>query len=232
MAQTHSQKFAPPISHDNVFFYYGGHPNFSFYVKVENRGVFHQHPRAEPSYLHSLLTHQAVAGPHQPVHNNAPSFKDETEHFYCAQLLHYGLKPLKTKAPAKKALLAAFGNGNTLLVPKHILELEQQLRQEYELVNGQVGTKYVERQAEGKTQGHRGGENIGQVFARATSGSVEPSAQDVPQQFSKNAAPKPMARTKQTAVKSNGKKPTVSGSKVRPIFTLILCYVKFHIVYP
>ena len=66
--------------------------------------------------------------------------KDEEAHFYAAQLVHYGLKPLKTREPAKKRLLAAFGGagGKTLEVPKAVLELEVALRKEWKELDAKM----------------------------------------------------------------------------------------------
>jgi intergrase/recombinase len=55
--------------------------------------------------------------------------------FYVAQLLHYGLPPMKTKDPAKTRLLMAFGTQRELIVPKHILELEKSLKKQYSQAN-------------------------------------------------------------------------------------------------
>ncbi|KAI0084378.1 hypothetical protein BDY19DRAFT_971529 [Irpex rosettiformis] len=156
---------APAVTHDNIFFYYGVNRSSSFYVKVESRGIFHQHSRADPLHLYGLLTYEAPTGPlltkKGAVAKRQPGpHKDQSEHFYCAQLLHYGLKPLKTKGPAKKALLAAFGSGKTLTVPAHILQLQEQLRIEYEAANASAKQKYEDeckerRKAQEKAQEQR-----------------------------------------------------------------------------
>ncbi|KAH9482263.1 hypothetical protein JR316_0004361 [Psilocybe cubensis] len=58
------------------------------------------------------------------------SYLNYPAHFYSAQLIHYGFKPLKTKSAAKKKLLEAFGgkDGRTLEVPRSILELESRMK--------------------------------------------------------------------------------------------------------
>jgi len=73
-----------------------------------------------------------------------PPHKDPPGHFYCAQLLHYGLKPLKTKDAAKKRLLTAYSPNRTLTVPEKILELEKELQKEYEEANRLAKKKYEE----------------------------------------------------------------------------------------
>lgn len=108
------------------------------------------HSRASPGVLHALLTY-APSGPvltkagvpraHQP-----PVQKDQSESFYCAQLVHYGLKPLATKAAAKKALFKAWDDQRgTLVVPAHIAKLEAQLTGQFWRAN-EIGR--VKRQKE------------------------------------------------------------------------------------
>jgi hypothetical protein len=132
-----------------------------FYVTISHRGVPHNHCRADSLRLHHLLAYQSPTDSALTLQGSATneqpsSHKDETEHFYCAQLLHYGLKPLKTKGPAKKALLQAFGDGRTLVVPPHIVQLELQLKAEYEAALTRVKAEYQTREQEGekKSQEH------------------------------------------------------------------------------
>ena len=67
--------------------------------------------------------------PAQKGSKRQPSYKDEPGHFYVAQLHHYGLPVVKSKAAAKKKLLAAYGNGRSLKVPRQIQDLERELWQ-------------------------------------------------------------------------------------------------------
>ncbi|CAG9946231.1 unnamed protein product [Clonostachys rosea f. rosea IK726] len=53
--------------------------------------------------------------------------KDRPAHWFEAQLLHYGLKPSKTKSVARMRLLDAV-NGTDLAVPDHISKLEKKLK--------------------------------------------------------------------------------------------------------
>ncbi|CAH0044913.1 unnamed protein product [Clonostachys solani] len=53
--------------------------------------------------------------------------KDHPAHWFEAQLLHYGLKPSKTKSVARMRLLDAV-NGSDLAVPDHVSKLEKKLR--------------------------------------------------------------------------------------------------------
>ena len=113
-----------------------------FYVEIDH----HRHGRCSSSRLHDLLTH-VDPGPAYTkagklrVHQPAPH-KDETQHFYEAQLRHYGLKPLKSKPAAKNALLAAFNGGKILTVPESILKIERKLAAEYKIKNEVAEKEY------------------------------------------------------------------------------------------
>ncbi|KAL1738716.1 hypothetical protein HDZ31DRAFT_69698, partial [Schizophyllum fasciatum] len=117
---------ALPASRDDFF-----HDGSTFYVEIDGK---HRHPRCDASSLHGLLTY--TPGPvltkkGQVAKRQPPPHKDPPAHFYTAQMLHYGLKPLKTRDPAKRKLLAAFEGRDTLAVPAHILQLEQELATEF-----------------------------------------------------------------------------------------------------
>ena len=112
-----------------------------FYVAIG----YHTHTRKDATELYALLTYT----PPPPALTKAgkvakrqpkDTHKDEEAHFYAAQLVHYGLKPLKTREPAKKRLLAAFGGaeGKTLEVPKAVLELEVALRKEWKELDAKM----------------------------------------------------------------------------------------------
>ncbi len=104
-------------------------------VVVENN----RHTRCDSVSLHALLTHQdppplmTKAG--KRAKRQPPPFVDRPGHFYCAQLLHYGLKPLKTKDLAKKRLLASYNSDRQLHVPTAIVQLEQKLRADFKKIN-------------------------------------------------------------------------------------------------
>jgi hypothetical protein len=117
----YTRKMAGPISRDG--FSYDGHQG----LYVQPDGAFHAHLRHDDASLHALLTNTPSTGP-EPTKKD----KDKPGHFYVAQLAHYGLKPLKTKDAAKRNLLAAFKGGNTLVVPERILQLERELKAEWE----------------------------------------------------------------------------------------------------
>ena len=124
-------------------FFYDGH---GFHVVVDK----HPHQRYDSASLYRLLTYTTVTPP--PLLTKAGKVakrqplphQDKPGHFYVAQLLHYGLPPLKTKNPAKKRLLAAFGTQKTLTVPEHILELERSLNLEYSQAKKITDQKYAE----------------------------------------------------------------------------------------
>jgi hypothetical protein len=72
-------------------------------------------PRCESSRLYGLLIWTdpglALRKDGKPKVHQPDPHRDETEKFYCAQCIHYGLRPLKSKSAAKKELLRAFGKG-------------------------------------------------------------------------------------------------------------------------
>ncbi|KAK1221327.1 hypothetical protein PQX77_015874 [Marasmius sp. AFHP31] len=118
-----------------------------FYVEFEGNFVEREHS----TRLHWLLTYTPPAGPvltkKGTVAKRQPApHKDSPGWFYCAQLLHYGLKPLKTKAPAKKQLLAAFDKDGVLRVPDNILQIERELKAEYQSAIDVAQKKYEEAQ--------------------------------------------------------------------------------------
>jgi hypothetical protein len=150
----HYRYYAPPIVRDS-FSCSGG----DLYVTIEG----HRHERTDPESLHRLLTYTQPAplltkagkvAKRQP----APH-KDPPGHFYCAQLLHYGLKPMKTREAAKKQLLATFAANGTLSVPERILKLEETLQKEYRHANEIAKKKYEKdekiREMEEETQRKR-----------------------------------------------------------------------------
>ncbi|KAJ7709465.1 hypothetical protein B0H17DRAFT_1190672 [Mycena rosella] len=63
--------------------------------------------------------------------------EDESEAFYIVQVVHYGLQPVKTKAVAKGALLAAFGGAKTIEVAKvkYLADKKQEAAKEEEKRN-------------------------------------------------------------------------------------------------
>ena len=91
-----------------------------------------RHARCASDCLHALLTYTdpgpALTKQGKPRVQQPRPHRNESAGFYQAQLVHHGLKPLKTKGPAKNALLAAIqANNGTLAVPENILRLERDL---------------------------------------------------------------------------------------------------------
>ena len=140
----------PAITRDGFSF-----KDDKFYVTVG----YHTHTRKDAGELYALLTYT----PPPPALTKAgkvakrqpkDTHKDEEAHFYTAQLVHYGLKPLKTREPAKKHLLDAFGgaDGKSLEVPKAILELEVALRKEWKELDAKMEERRELIRAEEKKQ--------------------------------------------------------------------------------
>ena len=117
-----------------------------------------------------------------PKVNQPEKHRDQTEAFYCGQLLHYGLKPLKTKGPAKKALLAALdaAPGRRLQVPPSIQIIEADLVKQFEKANKTAKTKAdkasaQQRKQEADAQAKRKGEDdalMASVMGRAEQAKV------------------------------------------------------------
>ena len=126
-----SREFASPVS-SPPFFYSS---TSGLYVEIDH----HRHSRSSSGRLHDLLTYEdpgpALTKAGKPkVHQPTPH-KDEPGHFYIAQLLLYGLKHLKSKPAAKKALLVALQGDGGLTVPENIRKIERELAAEYSVKN-------------------------------------------------------------------------------------------------
>ncbi|EEB91458.1 hypothetical protein MPER_10175 [Moniliophthora perniciosa FA553] len=152
-----TRTYAQPVTRDG-FFYDG----CKFYVEIKNGSRMERVERESSQRLYDLLT---WSGPPPPLltkkgtvaARQPPPHKDPNVAFYCGQLVHYGLKQLKTKEPAKKHLLAAYGNDRNLLkVPEHILKIESDLVAEFVQANATAKKAYEEekrkREAEAAQQ--------------------------------------------------------------------------------
>ncbi|KAI3615595.1 hypothetical protein WG66_011914 [Moniliophthora roreri] len=109
-----------------------------------------------------------------------PPHKDPNVAFYCGQLVHYGLKQFKTKEPAKKHLLAAYGNNrHSLKIPEHILRIESDLKVEFMQADGAARRAYEEekrkREAEAARQRSGQGARIERMFAQTRAAGVDDS---------------------------------------------------------
>lgn len=129
-----SRNFAPPVS--SPPFSYS--PALGLYVSVDHN----THTRSSSDRIRTLLnigpgpalTKAGKPKVHQP--------KDETGHFYTAQLLLYGLKPLSSKPAAKKALLAALQGAGGLVVSEKVRKIERDLAAEYQVKNAAAEKEY------------------------------------------------------------------------------------------
>lgn len=117
-----------PVTRDDVFFYNSA---TGLYVKQDGQ----RYIRAEASKLYGLLTWvdkgPALTKKGVPRKRQPPPHKDETEAYYAAQSLHFGVKPCNTKDATKRALLAAFGGGKEIQMPNKVVALEKDLRKLY-----------------------------------------------------------------------------------------------------
>jgi hypothetical protein len=134
-----------PVTRDHIFFYDDCR---GLLVTLEGR----YYPRADPQRLYSLLT-WVDKGPvltkkGVPRKRQPPPHKDETDTYYIAQLMHFGLKPLKTKAAAKKALLAAFGDGQDIKVPEQLQNLEVELSTLWDAENEKARIRFEQMEKE------------------------------------------------------------------------------------
>jgi hypothetical protein len=213
----------PVVSRDG--FVFNGH----FCVDVDG----HLHKREDPATLYVLLN--AVPPPTKDGKAaRKPANSDREAHFYTAQLLHYGLPSLKTRDPAKKRLLTAFGgaNGRTLNVPTHILALEMEMGKEYRDLEAKLAKKETaalnkKRKAEAAgmntnntTEPAKKGKTSAPVPAKAAAvpkASVPPKAAPPTKA---TAANKPPAAPKAAAVETPASSSKVAGpskttSKIR-----------------
>jgi hypothetical protein len=92
--------------------------NHVFLVEVSNQS---RHPRASVPELRGIL---------HPADATDRKLEDRVGHWWEAQLLHYGLRPSKTKAVAKTRLLDVLNHG-TLEVPRDIVKLEVELKKKW-----------------------------------------------------------------------------------------------------
>ena len=131
-----------PVTRDHVFFY---DSSSCFFVMQDGR----RYSRADPRHLHRLLTWGVDMLTKTSVQREPPYphwHKDETATYYKAQLMHFGLKPFKTKPAAKKALLAAFGDGHDLKVPERLGKLEDELKTLWEAESEKVRIRYEQKE--------------------------------------------------------------------------------------
>jgi hypothetical protein len=83
---------------------------------VDAGGDLKRHPRASLGDIKTLL--------------DGKTPRDQVAHFYEAQLIHYGLQRSKDKNTAKVRLQQAW-NQKKLVVPPHIVDMENQMKKEF-----------------------------------------------------------------------------------------------------
>ncbi|KAK1043496.1 hypothetical protein LTR74_018422 [Friedmanniomyces endolithicus] len=110
----------PPVE-NNGFAYAGD----AFYAQASDH---HRHRRATLLELKQLF---------QPAPGTMSNIKDPPAHWYECQLIHYGLRPSKTKSVAKLRLLDAFNEGSTV-VPQSLQNLETELRKQWNKIERQT----------------------------------------------------------------------------------------------
>lgn len=156
MTSQYNHRYAPPITREG--FSCSGPSDEDFYISLPSDPTS-RYSRADSSYLYFLLTYTE---PLRPILSSSgtvakiqpPPHKDKSQGFYCAQLMHYGRKALKTKAAAKKELLAAFGEEGSLRVPERIERLKREMLKEYVELNERALEVEAERkEAEGNGNG-------------------------------------------------------------------------------
>ncbi|ESK87075.1 hypothetical protein Moror_11956 [Moniliophthora roreri MCA 2997] len=175
-----TRTYVKPVTRDG-FFYDGRR----FYVEIKNGSRMECVEREDSQRLYDLLT---WSGPPPPLLTKKgavavrqpPPHKDPNVAFYCGQLVHYGLKQFKTKEPAKKHLLAAYGNNrHSLKIPEHILRIESDLKVEFMQADGAARRAYEEekrkREAEAARQRSGQGARIERMFAQTRAAGVDDS---------------------------------------------------------
>lgn len=84
---------------------------------VDVGGDGKRHPRAAEAELKTFL--------------NGKAPKDQTAHWYEAQLIHYGLQRSKEKNTAKVRLQQGLNQGKLKAAPQHIADMESQMKKDY-----------------------------------------------------------------------------------------------------
>ena len=135
------REFASPVSSPPFFYTPSG-----LYVEVEGQ----RKSRCSSARLYDLLTYQDPGPAYTKAGNlkvhQPPKHRDETQAFYVAQCIHYGLEQRKSKPAAKKALLTAIeGSESDLTVPASIRNIERKLAAEYDVKNAAAEKVYREQ---------------------------------------------------------------------------------------
>lgn len=146
-----NREFAAPVIRE--IFVYSKSGGFCVEVSSVNN-TKHRHPRATPKQLYRLLNHTSdkvkltATGKEHPLR-----LKDEPEHFYLAQIIHYGLAVVKTKATAKSRLLSAMKGEGGLRVPPAMVVLKKEMKEEYYRLDAAARREYHKLEKERMKKG-------------------------------------------------------------------------------
>lgn len=161
----------------------------SLFVEASNHS---RHRRATLPELRAILR------PTDPQDNQ---IEDPTGPWYEAQLIHYGLKPSKTKAVAKTRLLDALNKGN-LAVPQSIVKLERDLRKEWKKKEKEATTEAKKSKTPTKAIAY----SADTTSATATGKKRKNESDDGKKQDSKAKKMRPTTETAASSSKVKGKK--------------------------
>ncbi|KAF9562443.1 hypothetical protein CPC08DRAFT_376607 [Agrocybe pediades] len=204
-----------PISRDG-FVYYNG----VFYVEVEGK----RYRQEDPKSLYMILTEQGPPPEKRTKTGEIAKRQPKDSHspgFYTAQMIFYGMKPLKTKEAAKKKLLVSYDDPSSepLQVPERISLLEIEMAEEWRGRTNATTSKTAKvAEASGSNQKDKAAEKKPRTkqTARKTTGGYPPpkmpaESRSYPEFYDDDnddirdlGASLPKYRTKQTAVRGRG----------------------------
>jgi hypothetical protein len=165
--------------------------NYVLLAEVSNHS---RHPRATVPELRSILRPTDTAD-HEP--------DSHVSHWWEAQLLHYGLRPSKTKAVAKTRLLDALNQG-TLAVPRDIVKLEAELKKQW---------AKKEREAKAELKKGQSATTKTKATKSATQASVAKVSKRKAPQDEDAPASKPAKKAKASTNEQKTPKPKTSSTK-------------------
>ena len=165
-----------------------------------------RHRRATVPELRAIL---------RPSDTTDHKLEDPVGHWWEAQLLHYGLKPSKTKAVAKTRLLDALNKG-TLGVPDHIAKLEAEMKRQWSKKEREAKAELKKSKCETstKTTTTATSTTAGKKRKTESDGNAAPS---VPAKKSKSTTAKPKGpQSVASSVKAAANKPKPATKKTPP----------------
>jgi len=144
-----AREYAGPVSEPPFYF----SASSGLWIEIDRV----RHTRCSPSRLYNLLTYidpgPVLTKAGKPRVRQPPPHKDETQQFYIAQQIHYGLKPSSSREAAKTNLLRMLQFANTginkekeIPIPGNIREIERKLAAEYAKRNEAARKRYHEEQ--------------------------------------------------------------------------------------